>query len=463
LTLTLRRAGSLAVALVLVMSLLAAARVPSALASASDVTIEMQLTGHVNAERAARGLPALRLDVRLVGPARSWSAEMARQGRISHHPNVPGTVPPEANRYAENVAMTSNTEDPAGALHRLFMGSDSHRAVVLDPRLTDLGFGIAHADGRTYATQRYTSGAPASVTPAVTGIADLSAQVFGGGAASHAVITRDDVFADALSAGPLAGGEGPILLTPPGPVLHPHVRLALEHVLPRGRVVWLVGGVSAVSEGVENELRHAGYDVRRIGGSSRIQTSERVAREVVARHGRPSVVMVATGWDWPDAVAGGAHGAERGVPLLLSNVDSLPSETSAAIRDFRPGHVVALGGHAALSDGVVHDLGATRIAGETRQGTSAAIAAELWGYTSAEPTAWIGAPAFDDDAWTWALGAAPLAARRDAAVLLLGADLSPEVRTYLGGLGYGNGRQAELLTVGPVAAQSAEEVRSLLR
>jgi putative cell wall-binding protein len=463
LTLSLRRASTIAVTLVLAVSVLAAVRAPTAEASGSPVQIELDLTRHVNAERSARGIPTLRIDVRLVGPARQWSAEMGQRGGIAHHPDFASTTPPGTTRYAENVAMTSSSEDPAGALHRLFMGSESHRAVLLDGRLTDIGIGIVRTDGRTYATQRFTAGAPATTAPAVSGIADLAGHVFAGGSAEHAVITRDDVFADALTAGPLAGATGPILLTPPGPALHPEVRVALEHALPRGRTVWLIGGGSAVSEGVEQELRGAGYDVRRIGGSSRIQTAEAVAREVVARNGKPGTVMVATGWDWPDAVAGGAHGAAQGIPLLLSNVDSVPQETARAIRDFGADNVAALGGPAALADGVVHTLGASRVAGETRQGTSAKIAEHLWGYDNPAPTAWVSVSAFDDDGWTWALGAAPLAARRQAAVLLVGPDLSDELRGYLTDLGYGNGREAELLTVGPVPSQAADEVRSLLR
>jgi putative cell wall-binding protein len=461
--LSLRRVGTLAAALVLGLSVLAVVPPPAASASGSLVSIEVELTRQVNAERTSRGIAPLRVDVRLVGPARSWSNEMARQGRISHHPNVGGETPPGATHYAENVAVTSNTEDPAGALHRLFMGSDSHRAIVLDQRLTDLGIGISSSDGRTYATQRFTGGAPAATAPAVLGLAGLARQVFSGGTAEHAVITRDDVFADALAAGPLAGKTGPILLTPPGPVLHPDARIALEHILPRGRPVWLVGGTSAVSSGVEDELRTAGYDVRRVGGSSRIQTAEAVARQVVARYGSPSTVMVATGWDWPDAVAGGAYGAGRGIPLLLSEVDSVPAETVRALRDFNPRHVAALGGTTALSDGVVRSLSATRVFGDSRQGTSAAIAEELWGYDGPDATAWVGAPAFDPDGWTWALGAAPVAARRSAAVLLLGDDLSPEISDYLSELGYGGGRSAELLTIGPVPARAADEVRALLQ
>jgi putative cell wall-binding protein len=456
----LRHASALVIALVLSALLIPPA---PAWASASDTEVEVRLTELVNASRAQHGLQPLRVDVRLVASARGWSAEMARQGRLAHDPHLQRGIPAGARAWAENVAVTSRTDDPAGAIHRMLMDSAPHRRNILDGRFTDLGIGVARGGGRTWATQRLTAGAPATVAPAVEGLASLTRSTFGSGGAAHAVIARDDVFADALAAGPLAGRGGPILLSPPGPVLHPAARVALERVLPRGRTIWLVGGTSAVSDGVAGELRGAGWDVRRASGTTRVGTAEAVARQVVARDGRPATALAATGWDWPDAVTGGAYGARAGAPIVLTEPNRVPAETHRALEAVRPGGVAVLGGSAAVSDRVVRDLGGTRVAGATRQSTSAATAESLWGYRDAAPQRWIAAPAFGDDAWTWALGAAPLAARTGAAVLLVGPQLDPDLRDYVAGLGYGGGRSAELLTVGPVPTSGADELRALLR
>ena len=431
-------------------------------ASTSVTSIEVELADLINAERRQRGIGPLRVDVRLVDGARAWSASMRRDGRLSHDPNLSRSVPAGASRYAENVGRTQASQDVARRIHDMFMSSAAHRSSILDGRYTDLGVGIDAGGGWTYATQRFTAGAPGHVANAVRPTTELAEALFGGGSADHAVVARDDLFADALAAGPLAGDRGPLLITPPGPVLHPAVRLALERTLPRGRTVWLVGGSSAVSDGVARELAAAGWDVRRVAGSDRVATAAQVSQVVVQREGRPDRAVLATATDWPDASAGGAYGAFSGSPVLLTNHARIPSATARALDDVRPREVSALGGSGVIADSVVEAIHADRVSGATRQGTSAAIAELLWGYTNSEPDTWIAVPGYGADAWTWAVTAAPLAARHDAAVLLVNESLAAPVRGYLDGLGYGNGRSARLLTHGPVTASARDELNGLL-
>lgn len=455
--------AALSAVLVLLCTTVVIAAPPAAAAATSGAAIEVRLTELVNAARSRHGLGPLRVDVRLVASARSWSAEMQRSGGLGHDPNLGRDMPGSASAWAENVASTTRADDAAGHLHRMLMDSDGHRANILDARFTDVGVGVTVDGDRTYATQRFTAGAPAAVAPAVESLARLSGDVFGAGGADHAVIARDDVFADALAAGPLAGAGGPILLSPPGPALHPGALIALQQILPRGRTVWLVGGIQAVSPEVERELVDGGWDVRRISGETRFTTADAVAKQVIAREGPSALAIVTTGWNWPDAVAGGAYGARAGAPVLLTESDTVSADTRRTLDRIRPERIAVLGGAQAVSERVVGELPATRVAGSTRQGTSAAVAADLWGYRDASPSRWIAVPAFDDDGWTWALGAAPLAARSGAAVLLVGSQLDTDLRSYIDGLGYGGSRTAELITLGPVPASGAEELRSLLR
>lgn len=461
-----RHAGArtLALLVLLVLSLLPAAPAAAApaAAGASTAAVEVRLADLVNAARRQAGVGAVRVDVRLVAPARAWSAALARRGGLMHDEALASRLPAGVLAHAENLAYTARSGDVADALHDLLMGSAPHRRNLLDPRYTEVGIGVAR-DGRgTYVTQRFTAGARAAVAPAVTGIARLAAETFTEGA-EHAVLVRDDVFADALAAGPLAGDRGPLLLTPPGPVTHPSVRLALERTLPRGRTVWVVGGSTAVSDGVLAELTAAGWDVRRVSGANRISTAAAVAQTLALRDGAPGTVVVATGGDWPDALAGGAYGARHRAPVLLTRSHDVPAETAHTLAALRPRTTAVLGGSAAVSDGVVRSLGAVRVAGATRQGTASETARRLWRYTDASPPRWIAVPAFGEDAWTWALGAAPLAAKLGAPVLLVGPALSGEVRDYVAGLGYGGARTAELTLVGPVPAAAAAELRALLR
>ncbi|MBA2318538.1 MAG: cell wall-binding repeat-containing protein [Euzebyales bacterium] len=423
---------------------------------------ERRLTDLINAERGRLGLPGLRVDVRLVASARDWSQRMAERGAIAHDPDLSSRVPAGAAAWAENVGMASASSDVADRVHALFMGSAGHRANLLDGRFTEVGIGVVVSGGRAWVAQRFTAGAHAPVAAAVEPTARLAERLFPGGSARHAVVVRDDVFADALASGSLVSDAGPILLNPPDGALHPQVRGALEATLPRGGTVWLAGGAEAVSDHAAAELRAAGWSVRRVSGGGRVETAAEVARVVAGRTGRPATALVVTAGDWPDAAAGGAYGAAAQAPILLAGTDEVPQATRRALTDTRPSRTAALGGRAALSDRVVSDLGAERVAGPTRQGTSADVAEQVWGYRDASPSHWIAVPAFGADAWTWAVTAAPLAARYDAAVLLVGDELSGATREYLAGLGYGGGRTATLLTHGPVTDTVASQIRDLL-
>lgn len=455
----------LAATLVLAVSLAGAGvfATPAPAAAATTAGIEVEITRLVGALRAQHGLPPLRTDVRLVAASRTWSAHMAGSGTLAHDPKAGAAMPAGTRAWAENVGWTSTTGDVGKSLHDMFVDSAPHRANLLDGRFTDLGIGIATGGGRTYVTQRLTAGAPARVAAAVEPTAKLAEQHFGGGKATHAVLARDDIYADALASGPLAGRAGPVLLTPVGPVLHPVVRLALHRSLQPGATVWIVGGRSAVSAGVEAEVRAAGWEPRRLAGENRFETAARVASAVRQRDGQPDEVLIATGAGWADAAAGGAYGAQSGAPVLLALKDSVPPATSRALAELQPRKVSALGGSAVLSDRTLAQLGADRVAGSTRQGTAARIAGQLWGHSDGGPARWTAVPGSGDDAWTWALGAAPAAARLGTPVLLLGPELSPELHDYLEDLGYGGGDTAELLTHGPVPATTAAKVRTLLR
>lgn len=121
----------------------------------------------------------------------------------------------------------------------------------------------------------------------------------------------------------------------------------------------------------------------RVSGSNRFETAAEVAldRFVV---GQVDVAYLATGTNFPDALAGGPLAAVTQGPILLAERDVLPPDTRDALAVLQPGRVVALGGAQAVSDAVLNQAaaaagGATtdRLWGPDRYATAAAIAAAL--------------------------------------------------------------------------------------
>jgi hypothetical protein len=144
------------------------------------------------------------------------------------------------------------------------------------------------------------------------------------------------------------------------------VRAEIDRVLePGSGTVIILGGDRAVSTDVETELRDAGYAVERIAGGDRFETAAKVADAM------PPVapVVLATGREFPDALAAGAGATAIGGVVLLTDGEQIPAATQAAL-DARTGvDRFAVGGPAAAAD-----PSATAVVGADRYDTAAQVA-----------------------------------------------------------------------------------------
>jgi subtilisin family serine protease len=187
--------------------------------------------------------------------------------------------------------------------------------------------------------------------------------------------------ADALAAGAAAASRNGVVLLTQRERLPQATRAELQRRKP-SQVV-LVGGVSAISESVLNELRSVipGAAVSRSFGPSRYETAVALSQQSFPA-GAP-VVFVATGVGYADALAGSAAAARAGGPVLLvpGLASTVPPSVIAELRRLSPSQVVVLGGTSAISaaieSGIRSALTGTqvnRIAGVDRYDTAARIA-----------------------------------------------------------------------------------------
>jgi uncharacterized protein YkwD len=114
----------------------------------------LQLT---NEARKKEGLPELKVSAKLLKVARSHSANMAKQGKMSHEldDKKPDDRVKEAGYHyghlGENVAFGQLT--PTEAMDT-WLKSDEHRAIIMDKDFVDVGLGVAKgANGTLYWTQ----------------------------------------------------------------------------------------------------------------------------------------------------------------------------------------------------------------------------------------------------------------------------------------------------------------------
>lgn len=153
-------------------------------------------------------------------------------------------------------------------------------------------------------------------------------------------------YADALAGG-AAGAEdrAPMLLVERDTV--PRATEAAIRDLEPGRVI-VLGGPVAVSDQVVARLRAlVPGGATRIAGQDRYDTAARVS---AATFPDPvEVVHLATGLNYPDALAGTPAAARAGGPLLITRPDCLPDVVADEIDRLDPDRIVVLGGPGVVS------------------------------------------------------------------------------------------------------------------
>ena len=206
--------------------------------------------------------------------------------------------------------------------------------------------------------------------------------------------------------------------------------MVLAHDL-AGVGIWHLGmdtGVSDLWDLLEDRFVKA---QARIAGSDRYATAAGVSASTFAS-GVP-VAYVATGANFPDALAAGPAAARSGGPVLLTTATSLPDATATELGRLRPERIVVLGGIGAVSDAVITRLAGfaasgqvTRIAGADRYATAALTSANT--FAPGAPVAYVATGASFPDA----LAGGVAAARGGGPVLLVSANSVPSAtRTEL--------------------------------
>ncbi|TXR55520.1 cell wall-binding repeat-containing protein [Quadrisphaera setariae] len=191
------------------------------------------------------------------------------------------------------------------------------------------------------------------------------------------VVVNGTSYADALAAAPLAASLGGPVLTVSATAIPSETLAELQQIGPG--VIWVVGGPSAVSDDVVEQLKgYAAWSVHRLAGKDRYATAAKVATKEFT--GQSQEVFVASGEGYADALSAGAAAAHEGAPLLLTASGSLPDATLAALLALDPKRIVVVGGKTAVSAGVTDALEqhwpsqVTRLAGADRYATAAKVA-----------------------------------------------------------------------------------------
>ncbi|TYS17676.1 DUF5011 domain-containing protein [Rossellomorea vietnamensis] len=159
-------------------------------------------------------------------------------------------------------------------------------------------------------------------------------------------------YADALSAGSIAGAEGmPIVLTN-GTDLSKEAEAILK-----GEDVYAAGGTAAITDSVIKEAKAVSKSVKRLSGSDRYATLVELLKEFNVTTDK---IFVASGKNYPDALSATPFVNQNDGLLLLVNPDSLPEEVKNFLTKYANttyvSAVTVLGGNSAVGTDVKEEL-----------------------------------------------------------------------------------------------------------
>ena len=240
--------------------------------------------------------------------------------------------------------------------------------------------------------------------------------------ADTVLLANCDNFPDALVAAPLSHQlDAPILLTPTGgvdaKVMEEIKRLGAQQVI-------LLGGPAALSSQVESDIQNAGLNSpERIAGYDQYETAQKVAERV----GGTGQVILASGEQFPDALAISAYAGVTETPILLTQAKKMPVVTQQELKSLQQQgelNILVVGGEAVISEATLSGLSVQRLSGNERYDTAAEVYEFAREKLASSTTYLVTGEDFPD-----ALAAGALAAKQRAGIVMAQKSNLPEA-TY---------------------------------
>ena len=259
--------------------------------------------------------------------------------------------------------------------------------------------------------------------------------------AKSVVLVSGTALADGLTATPFAAQQSaPVLLTSKDKVSGDTMK-EIKRVIGETGTINVIGGENTISKAVETQLKAAGYDIKRISGDDRYETSLAIANEM--KTGADKTVYIAGGYAEADAmsIAPIAARAMNGVatdttPIILANEKTgLSSNAVKYIAENKDASTYIIGGADRAPESIkaqLKDAGMTkateRLSGDDRQGTNAAVIKE---FATAENMKNLYVAKSDNQGLVDSLSAGVLAAQTNSPVVLATNSVNAEQQSVI--------------------------------
>jgi putative cell wall-binding protein len=191
------------------------------------------------------------------------------------------------------------------------------------------------------------------------------------------VITTGLNYPDALAGASLAYLTGPVLLV--GAKMSQAVKDEITRLKPERAVI--LGSTKVVSATIESYLKGKGITVQRFGGADRYATAALIARETAKIWGSEfqKTAIIATGENFPDALAASPMSGVMGMPILLVKRNAVPAATKAMLTELGITETFLCGGTSVINAAVEGQLPLPyRRGGANRYQTACIITDHMW-------------------------------------------------------------------------------------
>lgn len=192
------------------------------------------------------------------------------------------------------------------------------------------------------------------------------------------ILTRGDLFPDALAGAPLAYKySAPIILVKPQ-LLEPAIAEEIKRL--KVKEVIILGLQAAVSSNVITQLQNqcgiSNSNIHRIGGETRYETAALISSNLEPPQNHTAII--AYGENYPDALSAASLASYLKMPILLVTIDTLPIVTQEQLRTKLINQTIIVGDNTVVPDGIASWLKnngypSTRLAGATRYETCRSI------------------------------------------------------------------------------------------
>ncbi|MDR0879286.1 MAG: cell wall-binding repeat-containing protein [Clostridioides sp.] len=186
--------------------------------------------------------------------------------------------------------------------------------------------------------------------------------------ADNIVVVNSSSLPDALSVTPFAKSiDAPVLLTDKN-ILNEKTLKEIKRLC--AKKVYLIGGENSISSVVENNLKSDKYEIERIKGTNRYDTSLEIA-DKLGKTSKSTEAMVVNGEKGlADAVSVGAISATKNMPVILTNATDNMKDVNSFIKAKDIKKVYAVGGEKLFSKESDKLPGLERIYGNDRNETN---------------------------------------------------------------------------------------------